>query len=74
MKVAFAPAAKADLFAATDYYDKRKKGLGGEFLDAVSKALSDIKEAPARLALQKHGVRKWGLSRFPYAIVLSHPR
>jgi toxin ParE1/3/4 len=69
MRLTFLPAAKADLFEAADYYEKRKSGLGTEFLEEVTRCLGVIRQAPERLAARRYGVRKWGLDRFPYAIV-----
>lgn len=69
MRARFFPAASAELFEAADYYAKRRPSLGDEFLDEAMRIVNLIKEAPLRLAPRRHGERKWGMDRFPYAMV-----
>lgn len=40
------PEAERDLFAARDWYEHRRLGLGDEFLDEVTLAMTELERAP----------------------------
>lgn len=46
LNVRFIPAAKRELFAASEFYDRRVPGLGTQFLDDVEHAIVLIREYP----------------------------
>ena len=52
MKVALRPEAEADLEDAAQWYERQRRGLGGEFLDEVLHTLQAIEDRP-----RKTGVR-----------------
>ncbi len=70
MNIRVVSAAKRELFAASDFYDRRKPGLGTEFLNDVESALALIRDYPQAWPVKyANGIRQIGLQRFPYAII-----
>jgi toxin ParE1/3/4 len=62
--------AEAELAEAAAWYERRRPGLGHEFLRAVQEAVDAIMEAPEIHMLWKpgHPYRKCVLRRFPYVV------
>jgi plasmid stabilization system protein ParE len=60
--------ARRELTDATDYYEGMREGLGDEFIEDFLLAITEIEEAPRRWPESEPGVRRFRLSRFPYAI------
>ncbi len=60
--------AEADLVSARDWYEQQRLGLGGEFLDEVTRALQELQAAPERPRLYYRNFRRVLLRRFPYKI------
>jgi len=58
----------AELRAARDWYDRRREGLGNEFLLTVADALLALEEAPARCPIYYRDFRRVLTDRFPYKI------
>jgi hypothetical protein len=73
MNYRFAPDAKIDLFAAADFYESQRSGLGIEFAVDIGVAISRVLEAPDRWPEIEPGIRRYRLDRFPYALIY-HPR
>ena len=67
-QVTIRPAAQADLREARDWYDRRRLGLGNEFLLAVADAMLAIEEAPHRPPIYYRDFRRILTDRFPYKI------
>lgn len=67
-QVTIRPAAQADLRDARDWYDRRRDGLGNEFLLAVADAMLALEEAPQRQPLYYRDFRRVLTDRFPYKI------
>lgn len=63
------PEAEADLAEALAWYEARREGLGGEFVEAVSQAFSRIADQPRRYAVVHRDVRRVLLRRFPYVVL-----
>jgi plasmid stabilization system protein ParE len=63
------PEAEADLKEAFRWYQAQRQGLGQEFLDEASRALSRIAEQPLRYALVHGEARRALLRRFPYVVL-----
>ncbi len=61
--------AKAEITEAHDWYKKRRRSLGAEFLAEVKKAFAFIEEAPERFPTIRSNVRRLPLNRFPYSIL-----
>lgn len=62
------PEAEADMSVARDWYNAQQDGLGLEFLDAIDAVFARIQETPELYAPEYKGVRRAGLSRFPYVV------
>jgi len=67
-QVTIRPAAHLDLREARDWYDRRRVGLGNEFLLAVADAMLAIEEAPHRPPIYYRDFRRILTDRFPYKI------
>jgi plasmid stabilization system protein ParE len=73
MHYRFSPEARVDLLAAADFYETRRAGLGSEFAAEVESALARVLEAPRRWPEIEHGIRRYRLDRFPYAVIYRTP-
>ncbi len=67
-KVFVRPEAERDLLAARDWYDRRRAGLGDEFLDEVTLALLELERNPELPRLYFRKFRRVRLRRFPYEL------
>jgi toxin ParE1/3/4 len=63
--------ATAELAAAVSWYEAKRSGLGGEFYDAVVRAIDLIRQHPAigSLRASHRAHRRFTMTRFPYTIV-----
>ena len=50
------------------WYERRRPGLGGDFLDEVQRTLGAITSNPSRYGFADGDIREGPLSRFPYAV------
>jgi ParE toxin of type II toxin-antitoxin system, parDE len=71
MRVVSHPEADEELEAAALWYEKRKSGLGEEFLDEFDRALCRVLDAPEQWRKIRGDNRKLNFHRFPYAVVYS---
>ena len=62
------PEAESDMLEAYAWYEERKPGLGGEFLNAVDACLEAIRRHPLAYATVKGEARRALMKRFPYGI------
>lgn len=62
------PAAHADLQAAYDWYEKKRQGLGSEFLDCVDETLERIRQWPDIGFTIYKSLRRARVRRFPYGV------
>lgn len=67
-------AAEAELAEIARWYDERRPGLGGAFVEAVDDILAVVAETPlAFVAVERAdpqlGIRRAPMARFPYLIV-----
>ncbi|MFI5381818.1 MAG: type II toxin-antitoxin system RelE/ParE family toxin [Tepidisphaerales bacterium] len=74
MKLRIDPDAGQEATDAADWYDQKKPGLGGDFLDELAAAKQVIAEHPARWprypdAPLHRQIHRYRLDRFPYHIV-----
>jgi hypothetical protein len=69
MKVEFHPEADVELAQAVEYYENKRKGLGGAFFDEVSSALQRITRFPTAWAILSRRSRRCVTNRFPYGVV-----
>jgi len=68
MDLILRPAAAADVEEAFSWYERQRRGLGGEFLESVNAGLREIDAYPLRQAIVFRDTRRFLLRRFPYAI------
>jgi len=69
------PYAEQELAEAVRWYEQQRPALGGEFLDAVARALERVARKPDATTSvagvrAEIGARRFLLRRFPYSIVL----
>ena len=62
------PAAAAEIETAYRWYERERKGLGSEFLEALQKMVNAIAENPERFPTVRKDIRRAVLRRFPYSI------
>jgi toxin ParE1/3/4 len=62
------PEAEAELEAAATYYERRRSGLGQQFLDEFEAALSRLLDNPQQYAIEMDEIRACPFHRFPYTI------
>ena len=60
--------AERELIAAADFYERERAGLGAEFESAARGTVRVIQTDPERHPLQKRGVRRCVMQRFPFVI------
>jgi plasmid stabilization system protein ParE len=68
MPVLVRPAAAADIEEAFLWYERKRPGLGEEFLEIVNAAMDEIAAQPARHPVIYRNARRLLLRRFPYAL------
>ena len=67
-RVIVRPLAERDLLDASGWYELRKVGLGGEFLDAFADLQDRLGRTPFIYPEVYRGVRRAVLRRFPYLV------
>lgn len=60
--------AEWDLEVARDWYEQKRAGLGGEFLDEFAAAMQSLERNPEREHLYHGNFRRVLFRRFPYKI------
>lgn len=66
--ILFRPQASDEFAAAGDWYERERRGLGEEFLEAVDAQLARIAANPLLYPAAHRDIRKAALKRFPYCI------
>ena len=66
--IRFRPEVVSDLEDAAKWYDDRRLGLGGEFLQECKAALDRIVAIPEQGTADEDGTRSVRIHRFPYVI------
>lgn len=67
-RVSVRGAALADLQGAHDWYERRRPGLGDEFLVCVADALTHLEESSEQFPVYYRGLRRLLTLRFPYKV------
>ena len=62
------PEAENDLAAARDWYDRKRFGLGDEFLDELALAMKALEDNTHQARLYYRNFRRVLLRRFPYKV------
>ena len=63
------PDARAEYFAAIDWYEERRPGLGVKFFEQVRRSFDQIRRTPQRFPAVYLDVRKLRLKGFPYVVL-----
>jgi toxin ParE1/3/4 len=69
MRVVFHPEAEAEMLEAAQFYNRKVRGLGAEFLDAIDAAKVAVLQEPFRWRVIEQDVRRYLMPRFPFAIL-----
>lgn len=64
----FHPAVRDEIDDAHDWYERRRAGLGSDFLDEVQRVLTEIATNPARYGFVEGDIRAGMLNRFPHLV------
>lgn len=67
--VRFNRLAGKELWEAVGHYEAEREGLGGEFLDEISRALAFAVRFPKASPLARGSIRALVVARFPYSIL-----
>src|ERR1700679_797330 len=67
-RLAIVPEAELDLAEGYAWYEKRRSGLGEEFLSSVDACLESIRRHPEMHTLVHETYRRALIRRFPFAI------
>ncbi len=68
MRLIHHPDAEAELIEAAQFYERKAPGLGAQFLDSVDAGVLVLQQDPQRWRILETDVRRYLISRFPYAI------
>ena len=67
-KLVIAPEAELDIAEAYVWYERRRIGLGEEFLSSVDACMEGIRRQPEMYPLVYENYRRSLIRRFPYAV------
>jgi plasmid stabilization system protein ParE len=67
-QVSIRAAADTDLAEARDWYERKRQGLGNEFLASVADAFTRLEEAPEQFPVYYGDFRRVLTERFPYKV------
>jgi Plasmid stabilisation system protein. len=67
-KLVIAPEAELDIAEAYVWYERRRIGLGEEFLSSVDACMEGIRRLPEMYPLVHENYRRSLIRRFPYAV------
>jgi toxin ParE1/3/4 len=62
------PRAEADILRAKEWYNKKKSGLGDEFISEIRRFIKTLEENPEKRAFYYRNFRCLFTRRFPYKI------
>ena len=68
-RVLFQPAAAAELDDAYRWYERERRGLGDEFLQASQSVIDRLAENPLAFPLVHRDKRRAVFRRFPYSLI-----
>ncbi len=67
--IAVTPLAESDIFAAREWYDSQRYGLGEEFLRELDATLRRVEEFGDTFEHVSERLRRIQLPRFPYLVI-----
>ncbi|NCY22736.1 type II toxin-antitoxin system RelE/ParE family toxin [bacterium] len=74
MRVSWHPKVAADLIASASHYERRREGLGMEFLAEAERAVREAVLHPLRWRqVHRQGIRRCRLRKFPHAVYYRPP-
>lgn len=68
LPVVIDPQAEQDLFAAMEWYDQHRDGLGDRFVRRLDELLTTVSSQPAGFVRVYDDVRRGLMKQFPYAV------
>jgi plasmid stabilization system protein ParE len=68
VELVIAPEAESDIAEAYAWYERRRTGLGEEFLGSVDASLESIRRRPEMYPVVHEDYRRTLVRRFPYAV------
>jgi plasmid stabilization system protein ParE len=68
MRLTYHPEAEVELIEAARFYEERLPGLGRQFIASIDAAGLAIARSPGRWRLIHADIRRYLMSRFPFAI------
>ena len=68
MRLTYHPEAEAEFIEAAQFYEERLPGLGRQFIAAIENAGAMIRRSPERSRIVEADIRRYLVSRFPFAI------
>jgi plasmid stabilization system protein ParE len=71
MHVVFSPEAAAEFADAERHYTAEASAVGAAFRDEVRSALARLRNWPLAAPIERDGIRRLLLSRFPYKMLYS---
>ena len=71
-RVIVLPEAVDDIAEAYDWYEERREGLGGEFLEQVNDCMESLQRHPEMCPFIHESYRRAVVRRFPYVILYEH--
>ena len=69
IRVYFQPAAAAELEEAYQWYERKRRGLGDEFLEASQSVIAFVSENPLAFPVVQRDKRRVVFRRFPYSFI-----
>lgn len=72
VELVLVPEAEADVEEAYAWYERRRAGLGEEFLSSVDACLERIRRHPGMYPVVYETYRRALIRRFPYALFYEH--
>ncbi len=67
-RIILRPNAEADMSEAARWYESHRQGLGDQFIDEMSRALSLLETLAERHPIYYRGFRRMPTHRFPYKV------
>lgn len=67
-KLVIKPWAELDATDAANWYNRKRDGLGNEFLLALEAKINAIRRNPRQFTVEYKGIRRAFTERFPYGI------
>ena len=69
MRILYLPDAAADVQETFEWYERKRRGLGREFLGALEVAEDELVRSPTAYRTVHRDTRRFLLRRFPYQIL-----